>query len=490
VTDTSRRASAHALAHFLPPGILCTAHGLSLRYQREERFRKYVATRVWAIVPVAILMVALSLVCATGALLAVLRFASAEAGWTKFLLLLLWLGIFFGGVLAQLILLFSILERRAMDEAEKTLPALTSRGLWICFGIFILLPLLLIALAPAAAPWLAAAMGKPYIPCRERDKACAARAISSHAVKRLDYWESALAKPLEERIGAAPAELVAYMALDNLQRGIRNRPRMAVPAPDFTRDVRQALAELPPQVRAPLAAKLAGLYFIEDIGGTGFTDQIVDASAKAVAGFVVLDPSALSRTANSWATWKENMPFRAAPGIRLEALIESETHNDRKNAIQYILLHELGHIFAIGSAVHPSWVAPPDEVRSTAEYPFFALTWTHSPDRRGYISVFDDSFPQRKNVAYYYASARLEAGQMLDVYAALERTNFATLYAVTNPFDDFAEAFASYVHGELMGKPWEIRLYRDEKLAKSYRPCWGQPRCRPKEAILEKLLGR
>jgi len=365
-------------------------------------------------------------------------------------------------------------------------PSIRSRRLWIGIGIGILIPL--ITLAQWAPQWFAAAMGKPYIPCRESDKACVAKAISEHAVRRLGYWKNALSRPLEERIGAGAPELVAYITLDNLQHAIRNRPRQVMPAPAFVREVRQALAELPPQVREPLAAKLAGIYFIEDIGSTGFNDQIVDPSGKAVAGFIVLDPSTLNRSANAWATWKESTPFRIASGIRLEALIESEAQNTRKNAIQYILLHELGHIFSIGAAVHPSWTVPPGKVRP-ADYPFFLLTWTQSADRQSYVSVFDDVFPQRKDIAYYSAPARLDAGQMPDVYAALERTSFATLYAATNPFDDFAESFASYVHAELMGKPWEIRIHRDGGAARSYRLCWGQPRCRQKQTILKEMLG-
>jgi molybdopterin-binding protein len=61
----------------------------------------------------------------------------------------------------------------------------------------------------------------------------------------------------------------------------------------------------------------------------------------------------------------------------------------------------------------------------------------------------------------YYFGAKLPAGQMVATYESLERTNFVTLYAATHPADDFAEAFASYVHGVLMGRPWEISIARE-----------------------------
>ena len=77
---------------------------------------------------------------------------------------------------------------------------------------------------------------------------------------------------------------------------------------------------------------------------------------------------------------------------------------------------------------------------------------------------------------------------MVETYAALEKTNFPTLYAATNPFDDFAESFASYVHTVLMRKPFAVRIYRDGRLEKEYGSCWDQPRCAEKRKILEGLL--
>jgi len=63
------------------------------------------------------------------------------------------------------------------------------------------------------------------------------------------------------------------------------------------------------------------------------------------------------------------------------------------------------------------------------------------------------------------------------------------LYSATRPGDDFAEAFASYVHTVLMRKPWEIRIYANGKQAKVYGPCWSEARCAGKKKILERFLG-
>jgi len=236
-------------------------------------------------------------------------------------------------------------------------------------------------------------------------------------------------------------------------------------------------------VKKPLQGKLAGIYFIEDIGGTGFTDNTEDEKA----GFIVLDPRVLaSRSANAWATWKDNTPFKPDPAWRLETRIESPARDDRVHAIQYILLHEIGHVLSIGAKVHPRWDVAPKDVGPTDGFHFFNLSWKIVDGQ--YVSKFDAAFPKRGDVVFYFG-AKLGARDILPVYEALEKTNFPTLYAATRPGDDFAESFASYVHVVLMGRDYEVRLYRDGRLVKEFGPCWGQMRCAWKRTAVESAIG-
>jgi hypothetical protein len=114
--------------------------------------------------------------------------------------------------------------------------------------------------------------------------------------------------------------LVDFLRLDNIAQSIKDRPRAPVLAPEFMREVMAAFDELPQPVKGLLTAKLVGIYFIEDIGGTGYTDVVYDSGGHPVGGFVVLDPSVLvQHTANGWATWKENTPFKPSEEFRLSA---------------------------------------------------------------------------------------------------------------------------------------------------------------------------
>jgi hypothetical protein len=338
----------------------------------------------------------------------------------------------------------------------------------------------------ACVPLFATAQTAPV--CAPSDMKCLDKAVREHAVTRLAYWQLAFAKPVEERIGAAPPELVDYVTLQNMRDGFPNRPRAAAMTPAFVADLRAAFVELPPQVKHLLSPKLAGLYVMDDLGGSGYTDYIYDAQSRPVAGFSAFDRAFLEpRTANEWATWKENTPFRPQAGWRLVETIEDSAQDNRKNAIQYILLHELGHELSIGGNFHPRWDVEPKDAGSAADYPYFALSWTIAKDEKHYPTRFDAMFPERKDVVYYFG-AKLPADQMLSIYSKLEHTNFATLYSVNHPGDDFAEAFANYVHVVLMKKPFRITIYHDGKIVKVYSSCWAEARCAEKRKILEQLL--
>jgi hypothetical protein len=343
----------------------------------------------------------------------------------------------------------------------------------------------LIALAVLLAACTAAHAGP--IPCEASDKQCILKLLRASPAKQLSTWQSAFAKPLEERVGLAPPEVIELLTLDNLFHGYPERPHPSHVADDLRADVVAALAAMPEPVKKRLANRLAGIVFVDEFGGTGFTDSIADEGGRKTRAFVVLDPTVLEkRTANTWATWKENTPFKPDGRHELKATIEKAGDDVRRQAIQYILLHELGHALAVGEKFDPDWNLRASEVPDE-RYPFFDLSWTLDRARDRYVNRFADPFPEFKSVVYYFG-AKLPASGMAETYSHLERTNFPTLYAVTHPGDDFAESFANYVHVVMMGKPFEIVISEDGRVTKRYGACWNEERCAAKRSILESFL--
>lgn len=352
--------------------------------------------------------------------------------------------------------------------------------------------LLSLSAALCVTLWLAPSTAQESlnVPCAEKDVPCLEKALKQHPATRMETWKTALAKPSAGRIGSAPAALVEYLTLDNILNGYPDRPRPAQLNAALRADVDAAIADLPRQVWVLFRRKLAGVYFVEGLGGTGYTDYVFDAGGKAVAAFIVLDAAVLaSQTANGWATWKENTPFKPDGTYSLSARIEAEPNNNRKNAIQYILLHELGHVLTVGTDLHPAWNTAPKEVNGGRPYPFFDLSWRIDREQNLYLSRFDTRFPQRARTVYYFGP-KLAAAEMPVTYENLRSTNFPSLYAATSPGDDFAESFASYVHVVLMQRPWQVAISRDAGSQQVVEHCWDEARCSAKRKLLEQLLRR
>jgi hypothetical protein len=346
----------------------------------------------------------------------------------------------------------------------------------------------LAALVAAFSSAPAFAQDAPKSPCGDSDKKCAQRLMRDHAAIKLAFWKSALSLPAGERVGPAPPELVQYIALDNIANDYPERPRATSPDPGLLADLKSAIADLPAEIWALFPKRLAGLYFVDGLGGTGYTDYVFDARGKPVAAFVVLDAGVLAgQSANAWATWKENTPFKADPRYKLEARIEAANGDNRKNALQYILLHELGHVFSVGTDIHPPWNTEPRHIAPASKYPFFDLSWQIDRKANKYRSRFEAGFPQRARTVYYFG-AKLDASEMAATYASLHGTNFPSLYAATVPGDDFAESFASYVHVVLMNRPWQITLSSDGAPVATFKSCWDEARCAAKKNQLEQLL--
>ena len=324
--------------------------------------------------------------------------------------------------------------------------------------------------------------------CAATDRQCARDALRNNQAQKSTFWKDAFDRPLEQRIGLPPPELLRYVQLDNIAQQFPNKPREPTLSEDFMRDVRAAVAELPAAVKSLLLRKLVGIYLVEDLGGTGLTDTIWDDERKPVAAFVILDASVLAKQlANSWATWKENSVFKHDSQWRLVAEIELPDQNNRKNAIQYIILHELGHVLSVGSNVHPSWNIPPNEILPASNYPFYRLSWIPSRKENRHLSLFDATFPERRDIVYYFG-ARFTADQAPCLYKRLIGTNFVTLYGATNPGDDFAESFVTYVHTVIMKKPFSIKIYKNDELLVSLASCWNELRCASKRKILDDIL--
>jgi hypothetical protein len=308
-------------------------------------------------------------------------------------------------------------------------------------------------------------------------------ALQNDPVRKLATWQASLDLPLHKRVCSPSRELLEYIRRDGQLQGFNDQP-VPANAPEIENELRDILAELPVVIQRALDGRLAAVLVIRGLEGTGYTESIDNARGEPAAGFVVINADA-ARSANEWASWKEASPY-ALKDLSVVARIETPEHDNRKNMLRYILLHELGHVLAVGRDFNPAWSATPSAESVSGE--FVRLTWTAREEH--YVSLFDVDFPERTAIRYYAGPNRLlPETQAALVLRRLGQTNFLTPYGATSPHDDFAESFVTYVHSVLDKRPWSIEVRRGAEVIERLELGWGTARCRSNELFLAKLLG-
>ncbi|HWU84068.1 MAG TPA: hypothetical protein VN028_01895, partial [Rhodocyclaceae bacterium] len=302
-------------------------------------------------------------------------------------------------------------------------------------------------------------------------------------------WEQLLQVPFAQRLAPAPDEIVNFIAAYNAAHGSPLQASAAVPDEHFVADLAAAIETLPTAVKAHLEPRLLGIFFMRGLVSSAVTDLLAYANGDILGAFVVVDVDAFAQTrANAWLSWRERTAFEARDGYRVDVAIAAGEDDTRQSALQYILLHEFGHVLASASRFMPDWWLPRIEALPAEAESFAALSWALQPDGRMRPHPHDE-FPLRDRIVLY-ATPRLEGTQMPAIYADLARTAFPTLYAASDVHEDFAECFATYVHCVLLGKPYALSVFEGEQLQARHEGFWQTERAVPKARFLAALLAR
>lgn len=299
-------------------------------------------------------------------------------------------------------------------------------------------------------------------------------------------WIDVFDRPLSERYGPAPCEAVQHIALVNAGR-VTGETRSAMPDAPLLTLICEALQLLPAAVTARLKENFLGVYFANGVGSSAVTDIVVSPHSEFLGLIVVLDIEALQHeNANAWASWRERSPFDQSASVTLDMRIADD--DNLLHAIQFLLLHELGHALSAGRNVHPDWWSGLPDNLGANDYSYLPISW-QIDDQRRIVPLPGNDFPLRASISHYDGDTRLPAGYITDIYRALRRTNFLTLYSATSVHEDFAESFACYVHMQLMHKPLSISIRQHEELIMHWQVDWRSERYASKLAFFKRLLG-
>ena len=296
------------------------------------------------------------------------------------------------------------------------------------------------------------------------------------------------ARPLEERILPAPAPVLDLVHRYNQLAGVDLRPGAASMDHPLVPLLRAMLRSLPEPVYRLASRHLAGVFLVERNFGSARSEGLWDAAGRLAGGFMVLNLTALSRPANAWATLRENSAFHTDGDTAIEVVLEPPATNTPEGALRFLFLHELGHVLGMGLGVHGHW-AVPESFPLTLRSPFVRLSWR--PDGSGGLhSPWKRSFPLLGQLRFYrFEAAPLPRSAAPLIYARLARTGFPSLYGTLDPYEDFAETFALYVHTRILGKPYTVVVRDGRRVIGTYRSCLQSGSCPAKAAFVGWLLG-
>lgn len=307
-----------------------------------------------------------------------------------------------------------------------------------------------------------------------------------HPAQRLSRYAGFEARSLAERVAVGDEVVIDRAHRTNLDYKIAIRPKAVAPNHPMVALVRKVVAELPPPVRRLAEKSLVAVYLVRDDFGTAVTEGVIGPNGRPEHGYIGLNVSALNRKANAWATWKENSAFRPAPGRALGLRIEDGPADDQAGAVRFILLHELGHLLGLTRKVHPYW--EDKEPPGPEKFPYLRHSWRRDAKKRT-RSRWRERYPRLHQAEFYrFENAPFSLTEMESIYTQLSATDLPSLYGVTNPYDDFAEAFVIYIHTRLLKKPYRVSLLRDGREVGAYQSCLQTGKCPRKAAFLEKLL--
>lgn len=298
------------------------------------------------------------------------------------------------------------------------------------------------------------------------------------------YWKARQRLPVHERILALPPEVCDLVHRVNLASGLDAVPVPAAPTPLLREALGDAIRGMPASVLELVGPLLLGVCLGHGLGSSGITDIVADEQGQILGCVVLLDVGLLApHGANSWATWKENLPFLHGGEYALAATIAAPGQDTLAGAMQYLLLHEFGHVLSAGYAFLPAWWAPvPDQ-------PFAWLDLSWRVDADGRFAPLPGSDFDLRGAVDFYGKRKLDSVDLVTACAGLEGSDFASLYGATNPYDDFAECFASYAHCALLGRPQVLEVHAGGQPVATLEGFWDSGRSVPKRRFMQCLLG-
>jgi hypothetical protein len=264
---------------------------------------------------------------------------------------------------------------------------------------------------------------------------------------------------LISRVTEAPVFVLTHLReLDN-----RQDYTSYIPDKRETRIIQHYLNLLPELTTDVLSERLLGIYFINNLLGSGLTDWVINGKGDFYI-FMVFNPETLKSNISKWLTYRENSCF-----LRDNRDISISLNCGRRfNGFLYVLLHESTHAVDYVKNITP-YVE--EGLKRMGQYRGESTMFTRGIWKE--ISLPENSyeFSHRKSITFYGVKGpKINISDSIEVYRELSKTPFVSLYGSTSWAEDIAEFIFFYHLTEKLKEPYSINIYNKKRLIFTLEP--------------------
>lgn len=234
--------------------------------------------------------------------------------------------------------------------------------------------------------------------------------------------------------------------------------------------VDQAFSILPPLHQKILKEHLHSISFMDNMPNTALTSPIETPETTKMFN-ITFRAEIINETISKWASWKENTYYVSTENKAYEVEVDAGD----LDALVYVLLHEATHI--VNAVVN---ITPNTDDMDLAVIPtsFTSGIWNTMNQ------------PKKKATNGLLEKTRFRSGKPLpisstpEIYKALQRSPFASLYSMASWHEDIAELVTIYHLTEKMNQPYKVLVRKNGVTVSIYEP-FANKRVAKRQATLQ-----
>ncbi|WP_426670686.1 hypothetical protein ACPPVU_05500 [Mucilaginibacter sp. McL0603] len=222
--------------------------------------------------------------------------------------------------------------------------------------------------------------------------------------------------------------------------------------------VSKAFAVLPPLHQRVLRAHLRSINFLDNMPNTALT-SLVNHDDQFKLYDITFRAAILKQNLSQWITEKERSCFKGGDSSLNVSIMAGEL-----DAIAYVLMHEATHVVDGSLGILPNNTSK-KSFDSLASGSFTTGIWL---DRTTIAAKFRDSLLD--STRFRPGGKVLPLDRAVEIYRALGRTPFVSLYSTSSQHEDLAEFVTVYDLTQKLKQPFRIVIRKNGKDIFSYEP--------------------